>query len=102
MTFCSSCGTKAVDGASFCHLCGFSFASADTSDVHVPRPDITSPPTATVKGISSKISRLPSGTGPPILTFTEFRSIKENDRQRHFKSKASGKRKAMKPTKKNW
>ena len=91
MTFCSSCGTKAVDGASFCHLCGFSFASAD---VHVPRPDITSPPTATVKGISSKISRLPSGTGPPILTFTEFRSIKENDRQRHFKSKASGKRKS--------
>ena len=99
MTFCSSCSTKTVDGASFCHQCSFSFASADTSDVHVPRPDITSPPTATVKGIRSKISRLPSGTGPPILTFTEFRSIKENDRQKHFKSKVSESEKAMKAKK---
>ena len=87
MTFCSSCGTRAVDGASFCHQCGFSFVSADAS-----RPDNTSPPTATVKG--SKISRLPSGTGPPLLTFTEFQRRKESDSQKHFKSKASGKRKS--------
>ena len=31
MTFCSSCATKAVDGASFCHQCGFSFGSADVT-----------------------------------------------------------------------
>ena len=38
-------------------------------------------------------SRLPSGCGPPIMTFHEFRKVKEKDRQGHFKNKASKKRK---------
>ena len=31
-------------------------------------------------------SRLPSGAGPPIMTFNEFRKVKEKDRQGHFKN----------------
>mgnify|MGYP002803435391 CR=1 FL=1 len=84
-----------MDGASFCHQCGFSFVSANDSDVSARPdcPDNASPPAA-MKGQSSKVSRLPSGTGPSILTFTEFQRFKKNDRQKHFKSKASGKRKS--------
>ena len=40
-----------------------------------------------------KSSRLPSGSGPPIVTFYEFRKVKENDRQGQFKNKAPKKRK---------
>ena len=102
MTFCSSCGTKAVGSASFCHQCGFSFVSANNSDVSArPGCPDNAAPTA-IKGKSSKVSRLPSGSGPSILTFTDFQRFKENDRQKHFKSKASGKGKGMKTTKINW
>lgn len=90
MTFCSSCGAKAVEGALFCHQCGFSVQQAGGSDVSRLENASASPATC------SKVpSRLPSGTGPPLLTFTEFRKRKESDRQKHFntKSKASGKRK---------
>ena len=38
-------------------------------------------------------ARLPSGFGPPIMTFHEFRKVKEKDRQGHFKNKAPKKRK---------
>lgn len=98
MTFCSSCGAKAVDGALFCHQCGFSVVQASASDVS--RLESGSASTATCSKVFSKVStvssRLPSGTGPPLLSFTEFRRLKENDRQKHFnpKSKASGKRKS--------
>ena len=90
MTFCSSCGAKAVEGAMFCHQCGFSVKQAGGSDVSRPENASASPATC-----SKAPSRLPSGTGPPLLTFTEFRKRKESDRQKHFntKSKASGKRK---------
>ena len=38
-------------------------------------------------------SRLSSCSGPPIMTFHEFRKVKEKDRQGHFKNKAPKKRK---------
>ena len=41
-------------------------------------------------------SRLPSGSGPPIMTFHEFRTVKVKDRQGHFKNKAPKKRKVDK------
>ena len=90
MTFCSSCGAKAVAGALFCHQCGFSVPQAGGSDVS--RPENASASTASCNQVSS---RLPSGTGTPLLTFTEFRKLKESDRRKDFntKSKASGKRK---------
>ena len=38
-------------------------------------------------------SRLSSCSGPPIMTFHEFRKVKEKDRQGHFKNRAPKKRK---------
>lgn len=87
MTFCSSCGAKAIDGALFCHQCGFSVVQTGASDIS--RPNVSAS-TAACTNVPSRLS-----SGP--LSFTEFRRLKENDRQKHFKTKsksAAGKRKS--------
>lgn len=43
-------------------------------------------------------SLLPAGSGPPIMTFTQFRSVKENERQSRFQSKSSKKQKTGEKT----
>ena len=93
--FCSSCGEKIVGAGLFCHKCGLSNSSCNRENINGNNGAASS----SKRKHKGKImlrepSRLPSGSGPQIMTFYEFRKFKENDRQGHFKNKAPKKRKA--------
>lgn len=93
--FCSICGVNVIEGASFCHKCGFSVSSSSRSAASNTSPNIQQDtrPTAVASHIQTTCAR-------PIMTFHDFKSVKEKDRQGHFKNKASKKRKTDNNTEK--
>lgn len=105
--FCSNCAAKVVEGASFCHQCGSrvtnssgpgscdSTSSKNSNDalaMEGEKGNTQAQPT------QATCSLLASGSGPPIMTFREFRNVKENARQSRFVSKSSKKRKTEEKT----
>ena len=96
--FCSSCGEKIVEAGLFCHKCGSAVSSSNRENINGNNDAASSSKAESKREHKGKImprepSRLPSGFGPPIMTFHEFRKVKEQDRQGHFKNKALKKRK---------
>ena len=106
--FCSECGAKCIDEALFCHKCGVRLAmfpsSSQTADAEATSMATTTTTTSTsiTSGASSSsgssssrpVKTLAGGTGPPIMTFHDFRSRKENCRRSQFKPKAAKKHKS--------
>lgn len=92
--FCSSCGEKIVEAGLFCHKCGSAVSGCNRENIN-GNNGAASSSKREHKGkiMPREPSRLPSGSGPPIMTFHEFRKVKEKDRQGHFKNKAPKKRK---------
>lgn len=89
--FCSECATKVVENALFCHHCGAQAAQSSKSD---PSHASTS---SGVKNTKNSINTggpkaLSAGSGPPIMTFHEFRGRKETERRSHFTSKSGSKK----------
>ncbi len=85
--FCSSCGEKIVEAGSFCHKCG-SVVSIGSSRENINNENNGATTSSSRREYAGKMpNRLPSGSGRPIMTFTEFRKVKEKDRQGHFKRK---------------
>ena len=81
LMFCSECATKVVENALFCHHCGAQAAQSSKSD---PSHASTS---SGVKNTKNSINTggpkaLSAGSGPPIMTFHEFRGRKEPKRRR--------------------
>ena len=90
--FCSSCGEKIVEAGLFYHKCGSAVSSGCNPENIVNNENSGS--TSSRREHGGKMPcRLPSDSGPPIMTFNEFRKVKEKDRQGHFKNSTSTKRK---------
>lgn len=82
--FCSKCGTKLIENALFCHKCGTQSPGPGPSGS-------TSSSNVTASGGTCTIVKpkgLAAGTGPPILTYEEFRGRKETERRGHFTNKS--------------
>ena len=90
--FCSSCGAKIVESGVFCHKCGSAVSSRGNRE-NIVNNENNGPTSSTKERGGEMPSRLPSGSGPPIMTFSEFRKVKEKDRQGHFKNNTTKKRK---------
>ncbi len=100
--FCSQCGTKSVEEASFCHKCGVRlgrFAGPTTEKLATAEATATTSLSTASSSTTHRATSvttpkvLAAGTGPPLLTFHEFQSKKENTRRSQFKPKPAKKQK---------
>ena len=87
--FCSECSTKVIENALFCHQCGAQTALSSKSG---PSSASTSSCVTTTSNVSEGPKALAAGSGPPMMTFHEFRSRKEMERSSRFTSKSSSKK----------
>ena len=96
--FCSSCGEKIVEAGLFCHKCGSAVSSSNRENINGNNDAASSSKAESKREHKGKIytqgAQPPTiWFWPPIMTFHEFRKVKEQDRQGHFKNKALKKRK---------
>ena len=97
--FCPQCGAKSLEEASFCHKCGVRLGTSQAKNLDAGAINEAS----TTSGLVSLTGRrarslsapkvLAAGTGPPIMTFQQFHSKKENTRRSQFQPKSAKKQK---------
>ena len=86
--FCSCCGKSNLTDANYCHKCG-----SKITENNVDIPDHESGETSSERASTSSHSSCATGNNstPLPITFAQFRSRKEDDRNKHF-NKKDGKR----------
>ena len=105
--FCPQCGAKSMEEASFCHRGGVRLGTSQAKNLNAGAINKA----ATTSGLVSLTGHrarslsdpkvLAAGTGPPIMTFQQFHSKKENTRRSQFQPKSVNKQKLKEVKKKS-